>query len=81
MKKNLKDYRKEMERMQARSESMQKEVPVEAYNMDFQSEESYSSDIPQSKRWIAALLPALMAILMAIIVLAFLTLSEFLKKG
>jgi len=68
--------------MQARSESMQKEVPVEAYyNTGSQSEESYPSDIPQSKRWIAALLPALMAILMAIIVLAFLILSEYLKKG
>jgi hypothetical protein len=36
MKKNLKDYRKKMARMQARSDSFNKGVPVEADKRDSQ---------------------------------------------
>jgi len=79
MKKTLKDYRQEMERMQAGSDSLQRGVPVEAYKTGFQKKEGYPN-IQQYKRWIIALLPGLMAILMAIIALAFLIISEVLKK-
>ena len=69
-----------MERMQAGSESLQRGVSVEAYKRGFRRREVYRN-VPQSKKWITSLLPAMMALLMAVIALAFLVISEVLKKN
>ena len=68
MKKNLKDYRKEMVRMQAGSDALHKRMPVVADQRDFQRRTGYPK-VPPSKKWITALLPFLVALLMAILAL------------
>jgi hypothetical protein len=68
MKKNLKDYRKEMVRMQSGSDALHKRMPVAADQRDFQRRTGYPK-VPPSKKWITALLPFLVALLMAILAL------------
>lgn len=80
MKKNLKDYRKEMARMQAGSDALNKRVPVAADKRDFQRRGGYPK-APQSKKWITALLPFLVALLMAILALISIIFSAGLIKG
>ena len=68
MKKNLKDYRKEMARMQTGSDALNKRVPVADDKRGFQRRAGYPK-VPPSKEWITALLPFLVALLMAILAL------------
>jgi hypothetical protein len=80
MKKNLKDYRKEMVRMQAGSDALHKRMPVAADQRGFQRREGYPK-VPPSKKWITALLPFLVALLMAILALISIIYSAGLIKG
>jgi hypothetical protein len=80
MKKNLKDYRKEMARMQAGPDALNKRVPVVADKRGFQRREGYPK-VPQSKKWIIALLPFLVALFMAILALISIIFSAGLIKG
>jgi hypothetical protein len=68
MKKNLKDYRKEMVRMQSGSDALHKRMPVASDQRDFQRRTGYPK-VPPSKKWTTALLPFLVALLMAILAL------------
>ena len=79
MKKNLKDYRTEMERMQVKSDSSQGGVPVEVNKSSFQKKESLPN-ILRSKKWVTLLLPGLMVILIAVFFLIFLIIAEVIKK-
>ena len=80
MKKNLKDYRREMARMQTGSDALNKRVPVADDKRGFQRKEGYPK-VPPSKKWITALLPFLVALLMAILALISIFFSAGLIKG
>jgi hypothetical protein len=79
MKKNLKDYRKEMVRMQSGSDALHKRMPVASDQRDFQRRTGYPK-VPPSKKWITALLPFLVALLMAILALISIIYSAGLLK-
>ncbi|HVO68194.1 MAG TPA: hypothetical protein VMT12_17090 [Syntrophales bacterium] len=78
MKKNLEDYRKEMNILKARSESAHKEVTPETNHTNYPKREVYFRKLFPNK-WVT-LMPGLMAILMAILTLIFLIISEVLKR-
>ena len=79
MKKNLKDYRKEMVRMQSGSDALHKRMPVAVDERDFQRRAGFPK-VPPSKKWITALLPFSVALLMAILALISIIFSAGLIK-
>jgi hypothetical protein len=78
MKRNLNDYKKEMQELETRSERIHKEASPEVNHTRIQKKEPRVT-APLSTKW-ARLMPGLMAILMAILTLIFLIISEALKK-
>lgn len=79
MKRNLKDYKEEMERLQARADAVRKGMPTESGKQDLDAREG-SPDMMRAKRWTRPLLPVLMAIIMAILALIGLIFSEILRR-
>ena len=57
-----------MVRMQSGSDALHKRMPVASDKRDFQRRTGYPK-VPPSKKWITALLPFLVALLMAILAL------------
>jgi hypothetical protein len=78
MKRNLNDYKKEMQELEARSHRIQEQEYSEVNHTRAGKKEPRLST-PLSAKW-ARLMPGLMAILMAILTLIFLLISEALKK-
>jgi hypothetical protein len=79
MKRDLKDYEEEMERLQARADDTRKGILAEAGKQDLKVHEG-SSGMMRAKRWTRPLLPVLTAIIMAILALIGLILSGILKR-
>jgi hypothetical protein len=79
MKWNLKDYKEEMERLQARADDVRKGMPEEAGKQDLKAHEG-SPGIMRAKRLSWPLLSVLMAIIMAILALIGLILSEIFQR-
>ncbi|HYA14231.1 MAG TPA: hypothetical protein VEF33_07820 [Syntrophales bacterium] len=78
MKKNLDDYRKEVNILKAKSESAYKEAASEANHTNYPKREGHFKNLI-TNRWVT-LMPGLMAILLAIFTLIFLIISEVLKR-
>ncbi|MGA2332175.1 MAG: hypothetical protein ABSG75_10470 [Syntrophales bacterium] len=78
MKRNLNDYKKEMQELEARSERVHEKASPEVNHTRIKQKEPRVT-APLSMKW-ARLMPGLMAILMAILTLIFLIVSEALKK-
>ena len=68
-----------MARMQTGSDALNKRVPVADDKRGFQRKEGYPK-VPHSKKWITALLPFLVALLMAILALISIIYSAGLLK-
>jgi len=68
-----------MVRMQSGSDALHKRMPVAADQRDFQRRTGYPK-VPPSKKWITALLPFLVALLMAILALISIIYSAGLLK-
>jgi len=79
VKRNLKDYEKEMERLQARADAVRKGMPEEAGQQDLKTREDFLEGM-RAKRWFRSLLTVLMAIVMAILALIGLILSEIFER-
>ena len=77
MKRDLNDYRKEMQEIESRSSFTNQSVSANSTHARLKKEKV---ETHSSQRW-AKLLPGLMAILMAILTLLFLIISEALKKN
>ncbi len=78
MKRNLNDYKKEMQELETRSHRMHENASPEVNHTRVKKKEPRVTP-PMSIKW-ARLMPGLMAILMAILTLIFLIISEALKK-
>ena len=77
MKRNLHDYKKEMQELETRSHRIHENGSSEVSHTPIQKKEPRLT-VPLSTKW-ARLMPGLMAILMAILTLIFLIISEALK--
>jgi hypothetical protein len=78
MKRNLNDYKKEMQELETRSHRIHAEASPEVNHTRIEKKEPRVM-APLSIKW-ARLLPGLMAILMAVLTLIFLIISEAFKK-
>ena len=78
MKRNLNDYKKEMQELETRSHRMHEKASPEVHHTRIKKKEPRIT-APMSIKW-ARLIPGLMAILMAILTLIFLIISEALKN-
>jgi hypothetical protein len=78
MKRNLNDYKKEMQELETRSHRIHESASSHVNQIRVHKEEPRVT-APLSAKW-ARLMPGLMAILMAILTLIFLIMSEALKK-
>ena len=78
MKRNLNDYKKEMQELEARSHAIHEGASSDVDHNGIPKNEPRVT-APLSIKW-ARLMPGLMAILMAILTLIFLIISEALKK-
>jgi hypothetical protein len=78
MKRNLNDYKKEMQELETRSHRMHEKASPEVNHRRIKKEEPLVTP-PLSIKW-ARLIPGLMAILMAILTLIFLIISHAFKE-